>query len=395
MQGYVRIGRLHIMFIYIVLYLLLLLCSLTDVSRYSRKNKKILLIFLVIIFVLFRGLRWETGTDWDQFEYCFNHAEWNNITSYDRYGNGQERMEAGYMLLNRVIKIFGNYTLFLLLTNLFLVGTWAKLAYNFVPSKPMMTFAMIMISNMFFPVRLQLAAGFFCWSLYFLTQKRYILCILIALLTCTIHKSAILIVPLLFILPKKINSKIALSIILLTPFSDKISETLSLILVGAAVLIYPVYPDLAVNMANYSDMEIAGAREVSFFSQFISFCFALFLISFYLYARHLLSLYELPREDEKERTFNIFFNSFFIFTFANKFFSIPSLANFQRISEYFTVGYAVCFMLSYEILKHRISQKYLLAFYILFYLYKLRGLLNTPYPDEMYPYISIFNLYNR
>lgn len=383
------------MTIYILLYLLLLICSFADVTKCKTSNKKLLLLFLVFVFVLFRGLRWETGTDWEQFEFCFNHAEWNNITSYDRYGNGKERMEAGYMLLNRIIKIFGNYTLFLLLTNLFLVGTWAKLAYKFVPSKPIMTFAMIMVSNMYFPVRLQLAAGVFCWSLYFLIKKKYLLSMLIAIITCTIHKSAILIIPLLFILPKKTNSKIAILVTLLTLFSYKISETLSLILVGTAVLFYPIYPDLAVNMANYSDMEIAGARESSFFSEIISFCFAIFLICCYLYSRHLLSLNDLPQKQEKERTFNVFFNSFFIFTFAYKFFSIPNLANFQRISEYFTVGYAICFMLSYEILKHKISQKFLFAFYVLFFLYKLRGLLNTPYPDAMYPYISIFSLYGR
>lgn len=383
------------MTIYIALYIILLLCSFADVSKCSPKTKKILLFFLVFIFVLFRGLRWETGTDWEQFEYCFNHAEWNNLTSYDRYGNGVERMESGYMLLNRIVKIFGNYTLFLIVTNLFLVGTWYKFAYKFIPSKPIMAFAMIMVSNMFFPVRLQLAAGFFCWSLYFLIQKKYTLSLFIAIITCTIHKSAILIIPLLFLLPKKINSKIAILIILLTLFSNKIAETLSLILLGTATLIYPIYPDLAFNMANYSDMEISGARESSFLSEFVSFCFALFLICFYLYSRNLISKPYLNKKYEDERIFNIFFNCFFIFTFAYKFFSTPSLANFQRISEYFTVGYAICFMLSYEILKHKISQKILFAFYILFYLYKLKGLLNTPYPEEMYPYISIFNLYGR
>lgn len=383
------------MFIYIALYISLLLCSFADVSKCSQKNKNILLIVLVLIIILFRGLRWETGTDWEQFEYCFNHAEWNNIASYDRYGDGTERMEAGYMLLNRLIKVFGNYTLFLLITNLFLVGTWAKLAYKFVPSKPIMTFAMIMVSNMFFPVRLQLAAGVFCWSLYFLIEKKYILSALVAIITCMIHKSAILIIPLLFIIPKKLNSKIAISIIILTLFSHKISEILSLILVGVTVLIYPIYPDLAINIANYSDMEIAGARDSSILSEIISFCFALFLICFYLYSRHLLSQYDLLQKYVKERTFNIFFNSFFIFTFAYKFFSMPNLANFKRISEYFTVGYAICFMLSYEILKYKISQKLLFAFYILFYLYKLKGLLNTSYPNEMYPYISIFSLYGR
>ena len=385
------------MFIYIALYTFLLICSFADVSKCSQKNKLILLTFLVLIFVLFRGLRWETGTDWEQFEYCFNHADWDNITNYDRYGNGRERMESGYMLLNCIIKIFGNYTLFLLVTNLFIVGSWAKLSYKLVPSKPIMTFAMIMVSNLIFPVRLQLAAGVFCWCIYFLTQKKYFLTVLFFILVCTIHKSAILIFPLIPILPRNINSKVVLSIILLTLFSKKIAETLSLILIGMATIIYPIYPELALNMANYSDMEIAGARDSSFLSELVSFCFALFLMCCYLYARHMISKSNKPivKEIEEKRTFNIFFNCFFLFTFAYKFFSMPSLANFQRISEYFTVGYAICFMLTYEILKKKISQRILLGFYILFYLYKLKGLLNTPYPDLMYPYISIFNIHGR
>lgn len=385
------------MFIYIALYTFLLICSFADVSKCSQKNKLILLTFLVLVFVLFRGLRWETGTDWEQFEYCFNHADWDNITNYDRYGNGRERMESGYMLLNCIIKIFGNYTLFLLVTNLFIVGSWAKLSYKLVPSKPIMTFAMIMVSNLIFPVRLQLAAGIFCWSIYYLLEKKFLACTIVTIIACSIHKSAIIVSLILPFLSLQIKSYAAIILIMLSLLGNTIADMLSLAVLGFAVLINPLLPDLATNLVVYSDVEKSGYTEISLLSQIISFLFSIILLLSFLYTRHIIAKSSLDFTNKKKLMLkvNIFMNCYIIFTFFLKFFQIPSLANFQRVAEFFTTGYAVSFMLSYNYLKYKISSKFLFAFYIILYLYKLKGLLNTSYPELFYPYISIFDSIKR
>lgn len=385
------------MILYIFLYIFLLLSSFADVSKSLRKNRVGILLFFVFVFVLFRGLRWETGTDWEQFYVCFENAEWYNIMSYDRYGDGRERMEMGYMFLNWFVKLFGNYTLFLLLTNLFLVGTWAYMSYKLVSQKFLMAFAMIMVSNMFFPVRLQLAAGVFCWALFYLLGKKYWHCLLFAIISCLIHKSCCLVVFLMPLLVLEVNGKLMLFSVFLTLFSSYIADGISLLVLGLAVLLIPYYPDMANNLAMYSDLEIAGAREVSLASRMLSFAFSFFLMAVFLFIRKKMKRgnVSLASFEYEKRKYNIYLNSFWLFTLSYKFFSMPSLANFTRIAEFFTLGYAICFMLAYNRLEKIVSPHVLFVFYILLYIYKLRGLLNTPYPDEMFPYVSIFEFGGR
>ncbi|WP_455664434.1 EpsG family protein [Phocaeicola sp.] len=382
---------------YIFLYITLLIGSFADVSKTSRQKRVGILLLFVFAFVLFRGLRWETGTDWEQFYVCFENVEWDNIMSYDRYGNGREKMEVGYMFLNWFIKLFGNYTLFLLVTNLFLVGTWAYMSYKLVPQKFLMTFAMIMVSNMFFPVRLQLAAGVFCWVLYYWLDKKYWLCLLFTIISCLIHKSCCLVIFFIPFLMVEVNGKLMLISVFLTLFSSYIADGISLFVLVLAVLLVPYYPDMANNLVVYSDQEIAGAREVSFIFQILSFVFAFCFMAVFLFVRKKMKKDNMPllSLEYEKRKYNIYLNSFWLFTLVYKFFSIPSLANFTRVAEFFTLGYAICFMLAYKRFEKRVSPHILFVFYILFYLYKLKGLLNTPYPDEMFPYISIFDFGGR
>lgn len=382
------------MTIYIVLYLILLLTSTVDIfPEIEKKNKLYILFICVVVLTLFRGLRWQTGTDWDQFYYCFENVEWSNLTSYDRYGDGTERMEVGYMVLNRVIRIFGDYTLFLILTNLFLVGTWAILSYKLVPQKPIMTFSLIVVSNMFFPVRLQLAVGFFVWALYALYKKKFIMAFLIAFLSYYIHKSAILMLPFLFILTKNIKPIYLLLFTFMSLLGNVLSFYLSSLIVELSLFISLVDPNLASNLLGYSDYEIAGGSEKSMISIIVSFLFSLLLMILFIYSRRLLYISVLKRQSPFSdiRKFNIFLNSFLIFTIAYKFFSAPMLANFQRISEFFTLGCPICFMMTYSLLEKKLSQNILFPIFALFFLYKFKSLLNTPYPDLMFPYVSVFS----
>lgn len=371
--------------------------SMTDALKgISLKNKKFLLAILILIFTLFRGLRWRTGTDWLQFQYCFDHTTFSNIFNYDRYGDGEETMEFGYMALNWLVSIFGNYTLFLLITNFFLLYTWATLSIKIVPRKPIMTFSLIMISNMLFPVRLQLTAGIICWSIYYLQKEKYLSFIITTLFACTFHKAAIMVVPLLIFLRFRVSNIISIIILALTSIATVFTETISEMMKGLSLLLATVYPSLASNIGMYSNLEIFGYEEKSVISQYISLAYSLIFLFAFILARHYLESKQKKFHVVDRMEFNIYFNCFLIFTFVLKFFDNPVLGNLMRVSEFFTFGYAICLMLAFRILENKVASSLLVVTYAVFYLYKMKSLIfNTSFPDVVYPYYCIFDSSQR
>lgn len=372
------------MLIYVIIYVGLLLFAVSDICpRVGKQDKIFILCFLVLVLTLFRGLRWQTGTDWDQFYYCFQNANWGNITSYDRYDDGSEYMESGYMLLNCIIKLFGDYTLFLLLTNLFLVGSWAVISLKLIPDKPIMTFAFVLVSNIFFPVRLQLAAGIFIWALYALCKQKVLLALLITVVTYFIHKSAIMLLPFVFFLSKEWGLKSMLVVFGISMLGELLSFFLSSLIDEASSVVSMVDPDLGNSLLVYSDCGLAGASEKSPLSVLSSIVFSFLLLCLFYYARKLLYVSVLKGRNKvfDIRKYNVFYNSFVVFTFFYKFFSSPSLANFSRVSEYFTLGIPVCIVMTYSLLEKKFSNGILFSFFSLYYFYRFWGMLNGPFVD--------------
>ena len=110
------------MLIYFVIYIPFILCAYFDFVKTPKDVKNQILWFWVIVFTLFRGLRWEIGTDWQQFYYVYQHAEWSNIFSYFRNTETNRVMDYGYMFINTVFhKASLPYTVFLLATNFWIM----------------------------------------------------------------------------------------------------------------------------------------------------------------------------------------------------------------------------------------------------------------------------------
>ncbi len=370
---------------------MLLLSTFVDMSSVAIKKKKCIILLWFVVFTLFRGLRWKIGTDWTQFYECFLYSDWNNIFSYYRYDDGNmEKMEFGYMFLNVFIKQFGDYTLFLLLTNAFLVGTWAFLSVNLSPNKPIMSFAMIMVSNMLFPVRLQLAAGIVCWAIYFLCKQKLLLALFFVLIAYTVHKSALFVFPMIFLLSKRWPSYILLLLLILSLFGAIYPDVIRSFILATSYYVGEFNTDLANNMSLYTDMEMSAAIEHSFISKCFSFLFSLFILLAFLYVRGQVEKNR-SLENLNLRSFNIFINSYLLFSFFYKFFSDPYLQNFQRISEYFTFGLSFCLISSSHVLSKKTSPLLFYVFFSFFYLYRLNGLIfGNSYPESHFPYHSIF-----
>lgn len=382
------------MFIYIILYILLLLITVFDYVEYPYERKKIIIICAVIVFGLFKGLRWETGTDWNQFYMCFENSSWNNIFTYKRYEELDELMEPGYMFANVFIKQFGDYTLFLLCQCFFVCITWAYLSFKLVPNRPIFAFAMAMVFNVIFPIRLPVAGAIVCWAFYFSLKKQYFIALLIGVIAYTMHKSALFTIPFIFFINKELPKWLIWILFGVSLLGEILADHISLL-----ILLISVYlpENLQENVAGYSDAVIHGYSEKSLLSIVMSVSLSFFFVFIFLKTRDLIKMRikktHLIIHKRKLIIFNQYFNCYIFMTFFFKFFSSPMLTNFTRVSEYFTLGFAISFVIAYDYLKRYFSEGILYSFFCAYYLYKFYGMMNTPYPEAMFPYKTIFSLW--
>jgi len=181
------------MLIYIILYSMLLPGILYDAVRKSLSAKKVVLGFYVLLFTLFRGLRWNTGTDWSQYLWHFQYLNIDNVFSYSRYG-GDETLEPLYALINVLVGFVGNYSLFLLVTNLFVLYTYYWFSIKYTP-KPVVTFALLLLCASFFPVRMELAVTVLMWTIPSLVHRDFKSFLFVTVLAFLIHKATIIYLP--------------------------------------------------------------------------------------------------------------------------------------------------------------------------------------------------------
>ena len=136
------------MFVYIIVYSVLVISCGFDTAKIALNKKINILLGLVCLFTLFRGLRWEVGTDWEQYLNIFLYSEWSNIFSLKR--ELDDIMEPGYIVLNVLVKTLGGgYTSFLLLTNFIILYSYFRLVVK-CRYYPIYSFASILLSVGFF-----------------------------------------------------------------------------------------------------------------------------------------------------------------------------------------------------------------------------------------------------
>lgn len=177
------------MFIYACTYILLFLTGLIDTINRNRKS----IFFFIMLFLLIchDGLRWETGTDWEDYYNAFNRC-----LLYDF-----EYFEIGYVILMRFIRIFTDeYTFFLLFHAVCIYSLIGSFLWKY---SPIPTLSLFFLYSFTLPLlgmnRQYLALAICIFSLCFVFQRKFLpflLCIIFAFL---FHKSALLFIPAYFL----------------------------------------------------------------------------------------------------------------------------------------------------------------------------------------------------
>ena len=206
---------------YVILTTFFFIVGLLEICIPINKDaKKIILLFLFFIALLFKGLRWDTGTDWPQYFACFEESSWSNILSYTRYGSGTQLMEFGYVFLNVLIKTFtGHYTFFLLITNGFILYSFYRIFKLFLPDYFILTLALSLIALDWFPVRQSIAISIFYLGIPYIIKCDFKKYLIICFLCFTIHRSSLLFLVFYPILRFKFSYKWSVITYLILSFS--------------------------------------------------------------------------------------------------------------------------------------------------------------------------------
>ncbi|RDC54271.1 EpsG family protein [Pedobacter chinensis] len=379
------------MTIYIILYGLLLFSVFFDTEGVSLKSKKEILIWWVIIFTLFRGLRWDTGTDWDQYLHVFQASRMDNIFNYARNG-GAISMEPGYVFINAIVKVLGgNYTIFLLLTNLLVL--WAYYKFSVTNSKtPIMVFVLIMFSTQFFPVRIGIAVGILMIGLFDLSKLNVKKGLFFTFLAFTVHSSSIIFAPVFVLGTRRFKPStnlavgVAIGFLILgeTPlfktFLTTISENIDFL-----------GDDIAHKFDNYLDFDIVKKGAIIAVGGMINN--VLFIILLFLFGKMIDKVLKISSYKESEIYFTFLFNTFFVFVMISIVFQGDAMAGLRRLQNYFMFAFPLLF--SYFIYRNKKIYPYLsvfLTFGLIFYaLFRSYSLFFGGYPAAHFPYKSIFD----
>ena len=186
------------MVLYFFIYSICFITMFFDRKNVSIKTKKQIMTFVIIILTLFFGLRWECGTDWEQYYNYFTGVEWNNFYNYNRYGD--ETLEIGFSFINLILKTisFETYTFYLIITNL---ARFLLIAFvSFKLSKfPIISFFGFLSLQYMFPTRHPFATAIYMVGFIFILNRDLRKYIYTWLLACSIHISSILVAPLYFL----------------------------------------------------------------------------------------------------------------------------------------------------------------------------------------------------
>ena len=177
-----------------------LLCVvLAFLARYKRLSWTFPLA-MVILFV-FLSIRYYWGNDYEQ--YIDKFTIYNAIDRFD-YSDPDERWEVGWILLYRLFKPFGFFSLVIVLSA-FEIGVYYWFIKKYVPREWYWFAIFLYVFNPYFMLvhasmlRQALAMGLVLLSIPYIFKKRFIVAALIIVFASLFHSSAKILLPIVFL----------------------------------------------------------------------------------------------------------------------------------------------------------------------------------------------------
>lgn len=386
----------------------LFLTSLCEASEKTKKYNLFFMYFWVVVFTLFRGLRWCTGTDWAQYQACFDRANWENIFTYYRYGLYSEVMEYGYVFLNVLIKtIFGKYTCFLLLINLAILLNFAYFSKKYVPKYPLLTFSLLVVYNPIFPVRQDIAMILLFWACHFSICKKYLLTLVFVFLASTIHDMSVIFFPLCLIFTLDIKLKYLLVATIISSIFLKVETFLNIFDILGGVSLGAISEMSTLYLENVT----SEPTKMSIFRYIYVIGFVITFKYYYntrgkisLRISNLLASFTNKKVfssnseliDLKLRTLNFYTNAYVCMFLVYILSGMGGpMVGFGRIAHFFYPSFPIAFMIIFSLEFSPKHQRVLFGIYVTFFLYQFFRFqiidLFSLYDEYLNPYYTIFD----
>ena len=344
---------------YLLLFILACICAATDI--YPVRNRWIVTGFTFIVALGMIVLRdGHGGTDYLMYQLFYT-----KVVPLGDYINGlyepfyrTKSFEVGFVTLCSTIKSIdftkGPYMMIFIISTLTLT-TIVKSLKEYTPY--------IFIALLFYLykaffwheftlLRQSISIAIFIFSIRYIKTNEYIKYILLNLVGVSMHASAIILIPLIFILNKK--------------WKDQTICIITLI----AFIINILGPYLFFSVVKIADIFNMGYRIATYFNgrsinplNFIEIIFILFIAVFYR-----------KKYEEKEPYFDIFLNMFVVSSFLIIAFSAFEI--FARFKEYFVITYMI--LISYMI-GHIESKKTKAIVFLFFCAYVFLGYIRYLY----------------
>ncbi len=338
---------LIIMVPYLIFFVINSFLVLFDFIDKKRKEFGFALSFILLAFLA--GARYKIGgSDYNVYEYIYNLTPPSPLKIFQgKFHPFMLLVERGYLLINSIFKIFFNkvnylflaigiFSSFLLIKNLKKYSKYVFLGVIIYLGKGYLYYNFVAMR--------QVIAMMVSWyALEFLCQKRFVPYFLLIAIVSTIHSSALIMIPMYFILNKKLSNQkviillISFFIIGITGLFGRVLELISFVVpFGDKIVFYLKGNSTGINIFNFIE--------------------TIPILYFVLRHRNLL--------ETKNPYFNLFFNCFifnciFLFGFFN-------FAFITRVKDYFLIGHLVILPLFLDCFKLR-SEKILFILLIIFY----------------------------
>ncbi|MBO4249690.1 MAG: EpsG family protein [Paludibacteraceae bacterium] len=202
---------------YLIIFIILFVLALLNIQMHDKPSSRALSAIAALILIGVAGLRYETGGDWDTYTMMFN-----KFPSFSRLighpsSFADEYMEEGFVLLCALVKSLGGtvqHLFFVVTTINILLITIASHQYTKFPVVALLCYYGLMYFQLeMIYIRQAVAVALCFFALQYIQPRKIVPYLLLVLLACTFHRVAVLMIPLYFLLNRKVPVWLYLTVI--------------------------------------------------------------------------------------------------------------------------------------------------------------------------------------
>jgi len=202
---------------YLICFGILFVLAVLNVQMHDRLSTSVLSGLAALLLIGIAGLRYETGGDWNSYTTLF--AQFPSLPQLLGQPKlfAEQMTEEGFTLLNAVVKYLGGTVqhLFFVVTTLNItLITLALRRYTQYPVVALLCYYGILYFQLeMIYIRQATAVALCFFALQYIQPRKLLPYLLFVLLACTFHRVAVLMIPLYFVLNRKLPGWLYLTVI--------------------------------------------------------------------------------------------------------------------------------------------------------------------------------------